>query len=131
MARKRVKKLHPGQPLPFKCRPAEIIRFLSKVELVDPPSKKFKTKCWKWLAWKDKNGYGGIKVQGRRVWAHRLAMEIFRGRIDHGLQVDHRCHFTSCVNPDHLRRKGHVANSREGSAHYRNGQNGNGDGIPF
>lgn len=63
--------------------------------------------CWIWTASKDKVGYGQIgtrepfsKVKCFRP--HRVAYELIKGRIPKGLQLDHLCRNTSCVNPNHL-----------------------------
>jgi hypothetical protein len=58
--------------------------------------------CWLWTGALH-TGYGrfGVK-QGMVRQAHRVAWEITRGPIPEGLQVDHLCRNTACVNPDHL-----------------------------
>lgn len=48
-------------------------------------------------------GYGKFGYEGRVQLAHRVAWMMFRGPIPDGSVIDHRCHVTSCVNPDHLR----------------------------
>lgn len=60
--------------------------------------------CWTWLAYKQKTGYGHfITADGRKHMAHRMAYELIKGPIPEGRQLDHTCHNTSCVNPEHLR----------------------------
>lgn len=64
--------------------------------------------CWVWLGSKLKSGYGQIGVQGatpdlyRPRMVHRVSYEIFVGPIPDGLEIDHLCRNTSCLNPDHL-----------------------------
>lgn len=58
--------------------------------------------CWIWLACKDGNGYGQIKVDGRMRKAHRLTFEDTVGPIGPDRQLDHLCRVRSCVNPTHL-----------------------------
>ena len=69
-------------------------RFWSKVE--KGPG------CWEWTACKLKKGYGRIKQNGVKYSAHRISWEMKNGKIPKGLQIDHLCRNTSCVNPDHL-----------------------------
>lgn len=62
--------------------------------------------CWIWVGpWKD-NGYGvqyGVASHQRKQdYAHRKMMRFVHGTIPDGLEVDHRCRNTVCVNPDHL-----------------------------
>lgn len=71
-------------------------RFWAKVEKT--------ATCWVWTG-ATKYGYGVIGV-GRRtegtVQVHRLSYELHTGPIPEGLQIDHLCFNTACVNPDHL-----------------------------
>ncbi|WP_086565314.1 HNH endonuclease signature motif containing protein [Streptomyces africanus] len=54
-------------------------------------------RCWIWTG--STNGkYGRVGKQ----YAHRLAYESAKGPIPDGLQIDHLCRNTVCVNPDHL-----------------------------
>ena len=59
--------------------------------------------CWIWTGTKDKGGYGMLRV-GHSVTrrAHRVAYQLFRGAPPSGLEADHLCRNTSCVNPWHL-----------------------------
>lgn len=60
--------------------------------------------CWEWAAGRNeaRRGYGQVKFQGRVRQAHLVAYELLVGPIPAGLQVDHLCRNTACVNPDHL-----------------------------
>lgn len=55
--------------------------------------------CWIWTGTKDAGGYGKF---ARRLFAHRVAYELYRGAIPAGLTIDHLCRNTACVNPVHL-----------------------------
>jgi hypothetical protein len=59
--------------------------------------------CWIWLGFRStKGGYGELTIARRRVRAHRFAYEEVVGPIAPGLEIDHLCCNTACVNPDHL-----------------------------
>lgn len=60
------------------------------------------TGCWNWLGYRDRKGYGQIKVDGKAMWAHRVSACVYHGRVRSGQQVDHLCGNPSCVNPEHL-----------------------------
>lgn len=60
------------------------------------------TKCWNWQSAKDKDGYGRFWLKDKTMPAHRASYELFIGEITEGLQIDHLCKNTSCVNPEHL-----------------------------
>jgi len=59
------------------------------------------TGCWLWLGWTDADGYGGFKIDGVTLKAHRVSWMLARGEMPK-LQVLHRCDTPGCVNPDHL-----------------------------
>lgn len=58
--------------------------------------------CWEWTGHVKSNGYGQVRVSGRKFNAHRFAYEALRGPIPDGLVIDHLCRRRNCVNPDHL-----------------------------
>lgn len=47
-------------------------------------------------------GYGQVRRDGRPALTHRVAYEMVRGPIPHGLTLDHLCRNTVCCNPAHL-----------------------------
>ena len=75
-------------------------RFVRKVQ-IDPISG-----CWNWTgaASRGSSGgkYGGFYFNGKRRKAHRFAYERIVGSISAGLEIDHTCENTLCVNPGHL-----------------------------
>lgn len=75
-------------------RPTLDERFWSKVDATGP--------CWEWTAHVGRAGYGQIHLEGRTALAHRVAYQLLVGSIPDGLQLDHLCRNTKCVNPDHL-----------------------------
>lgn len=62
--------------------------------------------CWIWMGPRNRYGngvqYGNTRYQRRGIGAHRLAWILFRGPIPEGMQIDHLCRVTRCVNPLHL-----------------------------
>lgn len=58
--------------------------------------------CWLWQGQIERNGYGRAWFKGKRRSAHRLAYELTKGQIPHGLTIDHLCRNRACINPAHL-----------------------------
>jgi hypothetical protein len=88
-------------------------RFWAKVEKTDG--------CWLWTgAISGKSGtasaargYGYFGVTSKKiVRAHRWAYETLVGPIPEGMELDHLCHITTCVNPNHLEAVTHLENVR-------------------
>lgn len=89
-----VKNGHPGPP---QSHHGEAFRaHLLRRVLVSPRG------CWLFQGAIERNGYGAIKVAGRKRIAHRAYFETFRGPIAEGLTLDHLCRVRHCVNPEHL-----------------------------
>lgn len=57
--------------------------------------------CWQ-LESNSNEPYLRLSLKEGRIMAHRLFYELFRESIPKGLQIDHLCRNTWCVNPDHL-----------------------------
>lgn len=49
-----------------------------------------------------RGGHTEVSIGKRRVRAHRLAWNLYKGEIPKGLQVNHKCHNPKCVNTEHL-----------------------------
>ena len=58
--------------------------------------------CWLWMSPVSKDGYGQFSVGKKSHKAHRFSYERYIGGIPEGLQLDHLCKTTICVNPRHL-----------------------------
>lgn len=63
--------------------------------------------CWQWTGDKNTNKYGlsyGIVRTSKteRMVAHKFIYLQLVGEMPEGLQLDHLCRNTLCVNPDHL-----------------------------
>lgn len=56
-----------------------------------------------WTGGTTRDGYGRLRVNGRKVSAHRYAWQQAHGPIPEGMWIDHICHTPACVLPDHLR----------------------------
>lgn len=61
--------------------------------------------CWTWQGHTDgrSSQYGRFRGDnGQMLYTHRFAYEHFIGPIPPGMEVDHVCENTRCVNPSHL-----------------------------
>jgi hypothetical protein len=58
--------------------------------------------CWEWLKHKDKDGYGRLRYQTKRMGAHQWSYLHHVGLIPDGMFVCHSCDNPSCCNPMHL-----------------------------
>lgn len=64
------------------------------------------TGCWDWQGRVNRYGFFGPRQ------AHIVIYEHFRGAVPAGLQLDHLCRNTRCVNPDHLEPVTQAENNR-------------------
>jgi len=73
------------------------------------------TPCIEWTR-NMRNGYGRryVKINGKPKYrsAHLLAWEEVHGPIPKGMQIDHLCRNTFCVNVDHLEMVDQAENKR-------------------
>lgn len=60
------------------------------------------TSCIEWTAYRNKKGYGVIRVNYQTKLAHRVSYEAHIGPIPEGMQVLHRCDNPPCINPEHF-----------------------------
>lgn len=60
------------------------------------------TGCWVWQGYKNKDGYGAIKIDRKVMVVHRVVYAIKVSEIPTGVFVCHRCDNPPCCNPEHL-----------------------------
>lgn len=93
-------------------------RFWAKVRQGAPDE------CWIWTGTAP-DGYGQFRVGAKKVKAHRFAYALASGQpIAPGIQIDHRCHNTICVNPSHLREATNKQNCENFSGAMSNSKSG-------
>lgn len=69
--------------------------------------------CWRWTG-VVAHRYGRIQIDGKGQTTHRVTYEHFVGPVPPGLELDHLCRNTLCVNPSHLEPVTHAENIRRG-----------------
>ena len=74
------------------------------------------TDCWIWQGELNRNGYGTLRIKGRRKMVHRIVYEALVGPIPPGLLLDHTCRRRSCCNPKHLEPVTPLVNTLRGEA---------------
>lgn len=58
--------------------------------------------CLEWQGYKDKDGYGRVRISGKKIGVHRLAYKQHFGEIPEMLHVLHRCDNPPCGEYSHL-----------------------------
>jgi HNH endonuclease len=72
--------------------------------------------CWAWTGALNNRGYGSVtNGKGGSMLAHRKSYEIAVGPIPTGLEIDHLCRNTRCINPNHLEPVTRAENARRRS----------------
>jgi len=101
-----------------KNRPTTDERFWAKVNLNGPvPTVRPDLgPCWLWEAACriEDGGYGAFWDGKKTVRAHRWAYEQIIGPFPEGLQPDHLCRVSACINPFHLEPVTSGENTRRG-----------------
>ncbi len=96
-------------------------RLLSKIEIDE-------IGCWVWKGARFKKKYGdyaqirmGGRLDSKNKRAHVVSYEHFVGKVPEGMELDHICQNTLCINPAHL----------EPVAHKENCKRRKDSGLPF
>lgn len=77
------------------------VRFWKRVNK-NGPTHPTLDRCWDWVGYSRKDGYGILGVGGNLVKVHKYSWELANGEIPSGLSVLHQCDRPCCVNPNHL-----------------------------
>lgn len=85
-------------------------------EIIRKASPEPNTGCWLWTEGDNGRGYGRISYRNRSMQAHRVFYELLSGPIPSGMELDHTCRVTFCVNPAHLEPVPHRVNVKRGTA---------------
>lgn len=72
--------------------------------------------CWLWEGGVAGKGYGVTRHNGRQRYVHAVVYELLVGQVPDGLECDHLCRNTYCVNPHHIEPVTHKENLRRSTA---------------
>ena len=112
MCRAHYRRMKRGQPLTPPIGSVPRLGSGGRMAPIPPEDKFWKNvpsstpgECWNWGGQISTAGYGRIQSGPRGFAAHRVSWSIHNGPIPGGAKthIDHICHNTSCVNPEHLR----------------------------
>jgi len=79
-------------------------RFWAKVNKNGSLQSSMESRCWEWTAYINPDGYGQFSPStGTNDSAYAFLWKQENGPVPAGLELDHRCRNTLCVNPTHLR----------------------------
>lgn len=82
-------------------------RLWAKIEVQGPDE------CWPWIAYRDKDGYGRLRVGSTNRVASALVCEEATGEPAGGRIAQHSCDHPWCCNPGHLSWGTHKSNQED------------------
>jgi HNH endonuclease len=68
--------------------------------------------CLIWMGWKNDDGYGYVRFEGKDQPAHRTVYLLAVGLIPPSHEVDHLCQQRDCLRIQHLEVVTHAENQR-------------------
>lgn len=68
--------------------------------------------CWIWTGWRNPDGYGYARWEGRDQPVHRVVFAAAGNALLPGHELDHLCLVPACCNPEHLEQVTHAENQR-------------------
>jgi len=72
--------------------------------------------CWIWQGFKDRDGYGRMRLDGKERFTHRIAYEAWVAPLEQNKVIMHSCDNPPCCNPDHLRQGTRAENNADCAA---------------
>lgn len=72
--------------------------------------------CWIWQGFKDRDGYGRMRLRGAERFVHRISYEAWVAPLEDGKVIMHMCDTPACCNPDHLRQGTRADNNADCAA---------------
>lgn len=72
--------------------------------------------CWIWQGFKDRDGYGRMRLNGKERFTHRIAYETWVAPLEVGKVIMHICDIPACCNPEHLKQGTQGENNRDCAA---------------
>lgn len=72
--------------------------------------------CWIWQGFKDRDGYGRMRLDGKERFTHRIAYEAWVAPLEPGKVIMHMCDKPACCNPEHLKQGTQGENNRDCAA---------------
>lgn len=66
--------------------------------------------CLIWTGWKNSDGYGYVRFEGKDQPVHRVVFVLNGGEIPSGYEIDHTCKNRACIRLGHLEVVTHAEN---------------------
>jgi predicted DNA-binding protein (UPF0251 family) len=84
-----------------KAKPIPVTDREALVRRLEAGSRPSERGCRLWVGWKDKYGYGHMRIGGSVFLSHRVAYQVHVASAD-DLYICHHCDTPSCIEPTHL-----------------------------